>query len=102
MGLLIKNDHKFTPEEVQYLKDRCQYHLLKENEEKDFPKRPKKQKEDTRLKLDKDIYERVVGMTVLDLQSELRRVHIPPQGDENELKFLFAEYLQDERDAANK
>lgn len=102
MGLHIVNDHPFTPEEIQYLKDRCQEHLIKINSETEFPKKSgRKQKEEV-LHLDKDIYDHVVSLDLKGLQQELRKVHITPRGDEPELRTLLAEYLQDERDEKNK
>lgn len=101
MGMHIVNDHKFTPEEIAYLKDRCLDHIIAENAGREFPKKPKKQKEEV-LKLDKDIYDHVIGLGLRELQQELRKVHIVPQGDEPELRTLLAAYLQDERDARKR
>lgn len=102
MSIQLRQDHKWTEEEKKYARDRCMFDELRINDELELPKKApkaKRPKQEDVLHLDKDIYDRVVDMNMEDLQSELRRVHIPPQGDESELRTMFAAYLQDERDS---
>lgn len=98
MGMQIKMDHKFTPEERKFLEDRLQFDKIAENDEREFPKKPARQKE-PKPKIDKDIYDFVMSLDLQGLQSELRKLNVPPQGDEPELRAKLAYLMQDEVDA---
>lgn len=105
MSNVIRNDHLWTEEEVEYMLARDQRSEVEANRKIYGPGGEREGEDDSSpepdhegLQLDKDIYEHVVGLNVDELQDELRDNKIQPKGSEQELRAKLAETLQAARD----
>lgn len=105
MSNVILNDHLWTDEEVAYKLARDAQDEVDANRrlygpggERDGVDDSAPEPEHTNLQLDKDIYEHVVGLSVADLQEELKANKLGSKGNEQELRARLAQALQAKRD----
>lgn len=108
MSRVIRNDHLWTPEEVDYVLARSGRKEVEANkalygsdgEHEGQDHRPTSEPDSTSktLELDSDIYDYVVNLKGADLEKALKKYNVDPRGNEQEQKTKLAEYLQGKRD----
>jgi hypothetical protein len=104
MSRVIKNDHPWSQEEIDYQLARGRKYEVEQNE-KDWPpgselaEKPASEENSPKLQLDPDIFENVNGLDELELKSELQKRNLSQKGSEPDLKVRLAKFLQEERNA---
>jgi len=108
MSRVIVNDHLWTADEVEYQLSRSRRNLVDVNRalygpggEREGLDDSAPEPENVELKLDKDIYEHIIGLDIEGLQRELLKNKIQPKGSQQDLQFKLAQVLQAKRDDSN-
>jgi hypothetical protein len=102
MSRTILNDHPYSQDEIGYLQARGLFQDVENNLKQFPPNSPVKDvspDDDSPVQLDQDIFEYVKGLSVEQVQAELKEKGLPITGEENQLKVALAQHLQKEKDA---
>lgn len=105
MSRVIRNDHPFSEEEIEYLLARGRDSLVAQNSE-DFPPgteyvAPEEDSHDeVVLELSQKVYDYVSSRTVQQVKSDLKKARLSTVGDETSLRVALAQHLQGLEDAA--
>jgi len=103
---VIRNDHPFTADEVEYLLARSGGPEMVEQNRTEYPPGSDSgdvsPDDDEELELSQGIYEHVRDLNVNQLQTELKRYKLSVQGEETELRVRLAQYLQEQENKKAK
>lgn len=99
MSRVVKNDHYWDEEEVNYILARSGgKELVEQNRDQFSEGDVKPDDDDGAVELSPEIFEHVKGLSVEDLQKELADNKLSVKGEEVEMRVRLAEYLQAKED----